>query len=312
MINEKFPEDKTPSALEKERSFHAAFARSRLQSYIADEDAFKNIFNHIQTQGSPLLVTGKMGSGKSALLANFVQRWRQKQQDGMVIEHYAGAGGEADVLGVLRRVMNEIKQAFNRDEDIPTQPDNVFQDFALWLLKVDKPLLLVLDGVNQFHGDIKRLMYALPENLGEHVRIIFSAINDEALHIANKPKWKSIQVAALTQDKRQQLVEEYLAQYNKSLGADFTNALVHSDMGDNPLFLRVVMDELRVDATHDQLQSMLDFYLKAKNLVQLFDKVLDRCERMYKHSNVSLMMKLVYTSRYGLSETELREICGKS
>jgi len=313
-INDKFPEDKELGPLEKERNFHAAFANSRLQSYIPNQTAFSNIFGHFESSDSPLVVTGKMGSGKSALLANFARRWLDENPQGLVIEHYAGSGGESDAVGVLRRIMNEIKHEYKREEDIPTEADDVYQNFASWLFNVtaDKPLLLLLDGVNQFvgkQGELKRLVDALPEHPGQHVRVLFSTLEGEVLDAVIEREWSVEEVEPLTEGQRKELVESYLQQFTKSLPSDLIDTLINSDMADNPLFLRVVLDELRVDASHDRLKGMLDGYLEAKDLVELFEKVLGRCERTYTNSNVPHVMALIWASRYGLSEHELRSIC---
>ena len=58
----------------------------------------------------PLVVLGESGSGKSALLANWAARYREKHTDAFMIQHYIGATPySADWASMLRRIMGEFK-----------------------------------------------------------------------------------------------------------------------------------------------------------------------------------------------------------
>ncbi|NWF36176.1 tetratricopeptide repeat protein [Mariprofundus sp. KV] len=312
VINERFPEGEEYSALEKERKFHAAFASSRLEAYIPDEKIFEKINSHFSAEYPiPLVITGDTGSGKSALVSNYVTRWRSSNPEGFVIEHYAGTGGESDAEGVLLRVMSEIKEYFKIEDDLPKDTNEIYSKFAEWMLRIpkDAPYLVALDGVNQLRGkdgELKRFIHSFPT----HGHLLMAMLPGETLDAARERKCAVENVEPLNEVDRRRLAEGYLARYKKDKGlGDLLDTLISHKHASNPLFLRVILDELRLDANHDTLKPMLDDYLSSQNLVNLFGKVLKRCESTYTKSHVKEVLTLIYAARYGLSEAELLDIC---
>jgi nephrocystin-3 len=130
--------------------------------YIGRRDYFDRLDAHARGDGPPLVVLGESGVGKSALLANWVQRFRASlpQQAApppppkrslwgrlkkalqssasspidsppVVIMHFIGAGPtSADWAAMLRRLLGELQRRFNIQQDIPDQPDALRLAFA--------------------------------------------------------------------------------------------------------------------------------------------------------------------------------------
>jgi hypothetical protein len=76
----------------------------------------------------------------------------------------------------------------------------------------------------------------------------------------------------------------------------------------NPLYLKVLLDELRVTGTHDRLDERLTDYLSATSIPDLLKKVLSRYQRDYEHDRkglVSETLGLIWSARRGLAESEL-------
>ena len=345
-LDERYPQEKYHEELtdekcevmliKKERVFHACFAQSRVNNYIPDaplnEDGtvgpaiegktIKEMFAYLGSPSTkPLIVTGEMGSGKSALLAKFAELWAGENPHevgtNIVIQHYAGSGGEARVAWVLRRFLAEIKYELKLKETLPNTDDEIFIAFEAWLALVpqDKKVLMVIDGLNQFtDGDLAKFINAFPVNLQENIHVVISTIQGEVLDRINDKGWPtSIRVNPLDESYRKLLVQGYLSRYSKDLGA-LTDELIASPNASNPLFLRVVLDELRVDATHDELKERLADYLdeKVTCIVDLFKMVLCRYERGKDKGGfgkrvVQSIFALIWASRNGLSEQELRE-----
>lgn len=82
----------------------------------------------------------------------------------------------------------------------------------------------------------------------------------------------------------------------------------------NPLYIKALLDELRVFGLHEELGNKIDYYLTAETVDDLYEKVLERLEKDYEQERkgiVSEAMSLIWASRRGLSETELLELLGK-
>jgi nephrocystin-3 len=76
----------------------------------------------------------------------------------------------------------------------------------------------------------------------------------------------------------------------------------------SPLFLKVLLEELRQCGRHDTLKSQLDFYLSSQTIDDLYERVLERLENDGSGDAVRKVMTAIWASRAGLTETELLEI----
>ena len=78
----------------REAQGHEAFAEIRRRTYIGRPECFEALDRHVAGDGGPLLLLGESGSGKSALLANWLAHWRQDHPKDCIVQHYIG--GTAD------------------------------------------------------------------------------------------------------------------------------------------------------------------------------------------------------------------------
>ncbi|MBN2573019.1 MAG: hypothetical protein JXP73_00500 [Deltaproteobacteria bacterium] len=81
VIERLFPADATPDALSREIAEHEAAGRSRLRVYVGREEYYRWLDEHEAGDGPPLVVLGESGAGKTALLANWVARWREQHRE---------------------------------------------------------------------------------------------------------------------------------------------------------------------------------------------------------------------------------------
>ena len=101
VIDRLFPEASQPDALDREAAEHEIFASSRAVVevrpgeksgvYIGRREYFDRLDAHAAGDGRPLTVLGESGSGKTALLANWVKGYRAGHPDELVIQHFIGA-----------------------------------------------------------------------------------------------------------------------------------------------------------------------------------------------------------------------------
>ena len=83
----------------------------------------------------------------------------------------------------------------------------------------------------------------------------------------------------------------------------------------NPLYLRALLDELRVWGDHETLGARIAHYLSAPTVDSLFELILARYEADYERDRPGLVgdaFSLLWAARRGLSETELLELLGTS
>ncbi|RMI06904.1 MAG: NACHT domain-containing protein, partial [Calditrichaeota bacterium] len=216
-LDERFPAVAEESPLEAERRAHRAFACSRLSvntakgsSYIEDEDLWEAVFRDLLESGAVVL-SGEMGLGKSAFMANAARQWRERHPKDKVIEHYVGVGKVATICGLLSRILEELRDMFPEvyTEDIPGESE-IKAKFADFLLHVpsNRRVLLVLDAVNQLQedeSDIGRLVHLFPESTGA-VRLLVSTQPGAFVDAADERGWKVHELKPLDEDGRKRLI----------------------------------------------------------------------------------------------------------
>ena len=131
ILDRDFADATPPTLLEEERSRHAAFAISRLRAYIPNAEYLAALDQWFISNQTPLILRSESGSGKSSLLAYWTEQMREKEPNLDIIEHYVGLGAvDYDHLGIIRHIMEEIKERYDRTEEIPTKPQEIERDFA--------------------------------------------------------------------------------------------------------------------------------------------------------------------------------------
>ena len=88
----------------------------------------------------------------------------------------------------------------------------------------------------------------------------------------------------LIKEKRKILITIYLQQYGKKLPIAILDEILLHRCSSNPLFLKLLLDEIRVFGVYEKLEDMINSYLQAENIKQLFFKIFDRLEKDYEKS----------------------------
>lgn len=331
VIKERFPEEEIPSALERDRMEHEAFQGARTKVYIGREEYFSSLDTHIKSSGPPLVVLGESGSGKSTLIANWVARYRKDNPDDFIITHFIGSTPDsADYVSMLRRIMQEIKDKYEpeskegieeksvsfmspsrKEDEVPVEPEEVVKAFPVWLAKAAAKgrVILVLDALNQLEDRDRALELGwLPEYFFPRVRVVLSTLPGPSLKVLKKRNLQTLTVQPIDKEDRQAFIPEYLKQYRKALNKDQIIRVASAEQASNPLYLRTLLEELRVFGIHEELDNRISNYLKANTVDALFELVLDRLEKDYERDRAGLVsdvMTLLWASRRGLSEAEL-------
>ena len=313
-----YPEEDIPDALEREAMEHEWFAQSRRGVYIGRQEYFDQLNEHVAGTGQPLMILGESGSGKSALIANWLSDYRQKHPNDHVIAHFIGASPQsAEWTSMVRRIMEELKRRFGIEQDIPDKPEELKSAFPNWLLMASSKgrVVLLLDALNALEdrdqaADLPWLSPVVPEN----VRLIVSTLPGRPLKETQRRGWPNMQIQPLTNDEKRLLIAQYLQQYTKALSDNHLQLISSAPQTSNPLYLRALLEELRVYGDFDTLPDYIRGYLDAKNVVELYRKILRRYEQDYERNRRGLVkeaMSLIWASRRGLYAHEILELLGE-
>ncbi len=317
VISTRYPPDDKISPLDRDALDHEAFAQSRSQVYIGRDEYFNSLDKHILSNEPPLVILGESGSGKSALLANWALKYKEEHPDELLIMHFIGASPySTGWAAILRRIMGELKRHFDIQEEIREKPDELRVAFANWLHMASArgKVILILDALNQIEDrDGAPDLVWLPPVIPENVRMILSTLPDRPLDDLKKRNWPTLTVKALTPEERKLFIGKYLSQYAKALSDPRTEKIANARPSENPLYIKLLLEELRLFGEHEELDERIEHYLEAQNPYELYTKVLARWEKDYEEGNdlVGGSMTLIWASRRGLTESELLDMLGR-
>jgi hypothetical protein len=190
----------------------------------------------------------------------------------------------------MTRLMAEIKHWSGDPEPLPATHDEILKDFPLWLTKARARathegvrFILVLDALNQLEDqDHARLLGWLPEHpFAGPLRLIVSTLpgktgTDDPQEVIQKRRWQQLGVQLLTVEERRRMISGYLARFGKKLDEHRLDRLASAAPAANPLYLKILLDDLRVTGTYERLDERLKEYLSAVDIPALLRQVLAR------------------------------------
>jgi len=321
------------SEIEKVRLEQRACLKRLTQVYvpqIALEDA---IDNFVSSKEKALVITGESGMGKSALLANWIQK---KEKEGTILKiiyHFVGMSKlKGNFRKIRQRLINEVRKIFgiiqnleeksetesvlDKELSIDEKKKNELQKL-LFSTPQNENLVIILDGINNLTDmdDMKQLDW-LPK-YPENVKFIFSTPEDDpVMDVLKKMNYPVITMPALDIVSRKRLITDYLLQFGKKLLPAQTDRIANNGESANPMVLCALLDELRIFGVFEKLDAEIDRYLASQSITDFYTKVLERLEKIFDYSDTDAsnlakdILSLLYVSRDGLSETELVALTG--
>jgi tetratricopeptide (TPR) repeat protein len=281
--------------------------------------------------GCGLTVLGESGGGKSALLANWVARWRQAHPGDFVFQHYIGSSAmSAGHLALMRRLMAAIVRWCGADDPsglrgleeeenkIPAQAEEIVKVFPDYLNRLAAHAkrkgvgaILVFDALNQLEDrDRGRLLAWLPFRLPGELRLIVSTLPGDTFSALQPRGWPTLTVEPLTAEERVQLIARYLTHFAQGLSDARARKIAGVPAASNPLYIKTLLDDLRATGDHRSLDQQIADYLQAADIPALLGKILTRFERDYERDRPGLVreaLSLLWAARRGLTEPELLE-----
>ncbi|MBS1912684.1 MAG: tetratricopeptide repeat protein [Bacteroidetes bacterium] len=311
VINRLVPEGVSLTPLELERRSHETFAASRRHTYVPKAEVLERLEEHIAAEGTPLVITGASGAGKSALVAYWSAEYRRRHPDAFVITHYVGAVSSSGTRAeLLRRVMMEVRERLGEGEDLPAGIEELEEAFPIWLAKAAAiGMLLIVDGIGQL-GEGARDLEWLPNYIPPGVRLIVTSV--DVPFRARQEKWPQLHLEPLSVNERIAIGQHYITEHHATVPADRVMRVAVDDSSSNPLFLRTRLEEIRLFGSFERRGRNLEGYLAAESLDELFDQVLERLEDRFGTGLLGHMLCAIWCARYGMSERELERSAGCS
>jgi tetratricopeptide (TPR) repeat protein len=285
------------------RQAHQAFAESRVRIYVPQQRLMTALFAFAESDASATLVVyGEAGSGKSALLANWARAYRELQPQAHLIEHYIGADAiGSDHVDALRHVVSEIADCLGVMDAVPTTAESLEDELPFWLARTDRPTVIILDALDELRTESQSLAW-LPAFLPAHVRVVVSTRSADIVEILEGRGATSVNVPPLDRDDRLAILREHVSHRSSDLADAALLSLAEPGASANALFLCTSAQELMREPADT---SFIDHYLGARDLPELFERVFQRLEDGPHGAAVGDVVRLLASSRRGLTHAEL-------
>ncbi|GMH88101.1 hypothetical protein TL16_g11057 [Triparma laevis f. inornata] len=331
---------------------HAAFAASRSSEFVfvpSDPKHNEILDQHSDTSDAdtklPLVVLGERGSGKSALLASWLNRRQQtKSKDEFLFAHFAGCSPRSQQLRhVLYRLATSLISFFNlREMKVPKTEEGLRWSLNRFLAAAAKKhfparIVIVIDGVDLIQGDNAQQgqLHWLPTDIPPGVRFILSTVEfDKSLSPHTKAgsvrhlhrtytelkrrKCPEMKLDPLGVEVRHGIINAFTTSQNQSFELNETQAfkIVTSRPSSQPLFLRTVLYALALglEKSTASIDEQLDHHLAAESPDALISQILDQCSFYIEGENpvsqgatsiLGATLSVLYVSRDGLTDEEI-------
>ncbi len=311
LLDQLFPQTNL-SELEKERIGQRSFMNQLCQNYIKDDKNFAALDAWMTDEDSrQYVVTGASGLGKSALIANWVKdKLNDTECKYNIIYHFTGNGGsESNCEHITKSLVNEINDIYGWED---SDADTKLNDLFVRVSAEDKPLLIVVDAINQIVDvDNAKLLNWLPAPT-KNIKILFSTLEDDrTMEVFKNRNYPIFILQPLSVDRRSLLVKNYLKLYAKTLTDKQVERIVTDSQCENTLVLKTLLDELINFGIYEKLDDRIEYYLKADTIDDFYQTLLESYENDYKEYSedfVKDVLSLIAVSKNGLTEDEILSI----
>ena len=181
---------------------------------------------------------------------------------------------------------------------------------SVWAIRQQRRWIWVLDGLDKLDLDDQQALPWLPLVLPKGVHLVASALDCPVRTLLQERQFTELTIGPLGEAEQEQLIQKYLKLYTKELVPALRHKITGHPQGSSPLFLRVLLEELRLCGKFETLAEQLQGYLTAESVADLYELVLQRLEDDGHGDAVQKVMAALWASRAGLSENELLAITG--
>ena len=311
---DKYYSDADNTRLGRERSIQQAYMNSRHKFFVRKQEDFDRLNEFLRNEERHLVVTGTSGIGKSALIANWLkEQEKQEECPYNIIYHFVGNtfGGNSheEILQHLSDEIFDLYKGIEEKLDSNESPEEKTQRYMTEAIQKGKPMLIVIDGINQIsERDNAKLLNWLPQS-PKNVKYLFSTLEDDAtMQTFLRREYPIYTVEPLNYEQRSKFVVEYLEKVGKHLDDNQLNRILYDPENENTLVLKTMLDELICFGSYEHLNDRIDYYLSATSIPDFFDRMLHRMEDDYQE--VRRILSLIAVSEHGLSEEELIAMTG--
>ena len=303
--------------LQEEKIAQESYATQKKVNFIAQEEMLKAIQEYIDgTNNQALVLYGKSGSGKSALIAKAIEETKAKNTKKVLFRFVGATPHSSYSKEILTSLFEELGIDVKEKEDLKAS-DNTkyesFEDFSYRIYdefqKITEDIVIFIDALDQLQNEDNFLW--LSQKLPKNIKIVMSALEDENYEddttyfntLKNGITNNLYKIADFSQPK--QLLELLLKEHNRTITPTQENYFLklYSKVN-SPLYITIAVQELKGWKSTDTTQTLAD------TQSGIISEFISNLSEFYHHDKrfVQKVLGYIYASRDGLSENELLQL----
>lgn len=328
-IERLYPKAQAPTRQQQRDNDHAFYAASRRKGYVALPSMRPKVLDFIEKatgQSSAehhaaqcLLIHGASGRGKTAFIAD-LELELSKQQIFWAHTHYLGADGDLSLSGWLDRLSSALQSSGKLSQPLPDKMQDQWEALPNALFEVqtrlDLPVVLLLDAFDQCREpDAVERLRSLVASLPPKVCLLITVTTDRNPKLPRELVLE-LELPALDTEQRKAAIDAFLDNYGKKIPDEILDSLVHSESCAEPLFLRLLLEELRLHARHETLENLSQTLLQCADAGTMFKRALMGMDEDFanaRHPELATRTAHLLAASYrGLSKTDLALLLGQA
>ncbi|MDR0272805.1 MAG: DUF4062 domain-containing protein, partial [Clostridiales bacterium] len=288
------------------------------QGYIPFDDSLNAIKSYIDSENNrPLLIRANTGIGKSSLLAYYLSGSKNN-----AYFRFIGTSKQSSNKETLLNSLREefLADGFLKNSKYANESVKSWQFFDLLAdvsNNTNTPIILILDALDQLDGGVLSVDFIRPV-LPPKIKMIVSYQGDAedaenfAENLLLSENVYQLQFSA-SKEIKSKLITEYFRNYFKQLDESLLNLLLDSKGSDNPLFLKIVLNELRVFGSYENMRNKIN-ELSGSTPEEAFIALIKRVSKDFFSPDINSEKFVMHFfgwlshSRDGLSATELADL----
>lgn len=321
-----------------ERHQMEAFAASRLRWFQGRSETLQLISNFLHSTEINArriaVISAEPGQGKTSLIAKIWESLMVTDHSAFVIAHFVGATEHStDARSLVLRLLEELERSgieWQEEKSLDAKiHEKMMLDINTLSFKLAKRLenyagkrtiVLLIDALNQLSNGHN--LSWLPHHFGPSVRVVVTCINNPLTNEDNAEQMilralerrhpVYVTLEPLIPEDIRTIIEKYLAEYCKELDTPQIDAISKMPQAQNPLYLLVMLNELRALGGNDMNKIVRDrIEVMGQNYpdtISLFRWVLTGLEKAYGWNFVSLWCSYLALGRVGMASHELADL----